>query len=209
VRETQTLAATSGSAGLHAPAHGVLNLGCGWQKYAEVRVDRYRGSANVIADVETNLPFASEVFECVYSRFLFEHLRNPGFVLGEMFRVLKPGGTLLLITDNAAYPPFHMTPRLGSGFHTGGYTGSGSGDKHYCLFTKEHLENHLNHVGLERVCAKYVTASDVGGTSGPAQRILRLCGISTIDILKPFSMANILATGTKPLRESQQKEANR
>jgi len=79
-----------------------LNLCCGNQLYGDVRVDKYPGAANVIADVEWGLPFRNDIFDIVYSRFLFEHLRNPGFVLKEMARVMKPGGKLILITDNAA-----------------------------------------------------------------------------------------------------------
>jgi len=70
-------------------SNAILDLGCGGQIYGDVRVDKYRGAANVIADVEETLPFRDEVFETVYSRFLFEHLKNPGFVLGEMVRVLR------------------------------------------------------------------------------------------------------------------------
>jgi len=182
----------------------ILDLGCGDQIYGDVRVDKYRGAANVIADVEETLPFRDEVFETVYSRFLFEHLRNPGFVLREMVRVLRPGGKLILITDNAAYPPFHFPPSFGSGFHVGGYKGSGLEDKHYGVFTKEHLENHLQYAGLKVATIKYVYADDVGGKGGIWQKISNFLRLHRLNNLKPFCMANILATGIKPARNSSQ-----
>jgi len=70
----------------------ILNLGCGEQTYGDVRVDIYRGKADLLADVEKSLPFKDNILDEVYSRHLFEHLRNPSSVLGEMVRVLKPGG---------------------------------------------------------------------------------------------------------------------
>lgn len=53
-------------------------------------------------DVETEAaPFASETFDAVLFNEIFEHLRiNPIFTLGEVHRVLKPGGRLLLSTPN-------------------------------------------------------------------------------------------------------------
>lgn len=174
-----------------------LNLGCGYQLYGDVRVDKYRTAANVVADVEAILPFQDEVFEIVYSKFLFEHLMNPNFVLKEMVRVLKPGGKLILITDNAAYPPFHLPPSLGSGFHVGGYRGSGSEDKHYGLYTIEHIKNHLQHAGLKIVDVKYVYADEVDGKGGPWQKICKSLSLHRWNLLKPFCMANISAIGIK------------
>jgi SAM-dependent methyltransferase len=53
-------------------------------------------------DVETEaVPYATGTFDAVVFNELFEHLRiNPVFTLGEVHRVLKPGGTLLLSTPN-------------------------------------------------------------------------------------------------------------
>jgi SAM-dependent methyltransferase len=53
-------------------------------------------------DVETEpVPFASETFDAVLFNELFEHLRiNPVFTLREAYRVLKPGGLLLMSTPN-------------------------------------------------------------------------------------------------------------
>lgn len=53
-------------------------------------------------DVETDpVPFAAETFGAVLFNELFEHLRiNPIFTLGEVYRVLAPGGRLLLSTPN-------------------------------------------------------------------------------------------------------------
>lgn len=53
-------------------------------------------------NIETEkLPFKNNVFDFVILTEVFEHLRiNPIFVLKEIRRVLKPGGTLLLTTPN-------------------------------------------------------------------------------------------------------------
>lgn len=53
-------------------------------------------------DIETEaLPFAAETFDVVLFNELLEHLRmNPIFTLGEVHRVLRPGGVLLLSTPN-------------------------------------------------------------------------------------------------------------
>ena len=175
-----------------------LNLGCGNQLFGDVRVDKYRGATNFIADVEAPLPFKDASFEIVYSRFLFEHLKNPGFVLKEMVRVLKPGGKIILITDNAAYPPFHLPSSYGSGFHVGGYKGSGVEDKHYGLYTLEHLAYHFQYAGLEIEILKYVYADEVGGKGGIWQKISKLLRMYQLTVFKPFCMPNILAIGTKP-----------
>ena len=50
---------------------------------------------DVKADAE-HLPFKSSCFDAVICAELFEHIRNPEYVLVEIDRVMKPGGTLLI-----------------------------------------------------------------------------------------------------------------
>ena len=46
------------------------------------------------------MPFEDNFFDVVYSKSLMEHLRHPDSYLKEVFRILKPGGTVLcLIPD--------------------------------------------------------------------------------------------------------------
>ncbi len=45
----------------------------------------------------TPLPVADETVDIVYCRFLFQHLTNSQFLLEEILRVLKPGGSLIAI----------------------------------------------------------------------------------------------------------------
>ena len=178
----------------------VLNLGCGEQTYGDVRVDLYRCKANLLADVEKPLPLKDEVFDEVYSRFLFEHLKNPSNVLGEMVRVLKHGGKLVLVTDNAAFPPFHLPPIFGSGFHAGGYKSAGPKDKHYGAYTLEHIRNHLKEIGLQVVLIKYTYAEDVGGKGGAWQKFCKILKLHRCSLFRPFCMPNIVAVGIKPIK---------
>ena len=177
----------------------VLNLGCGKQVYGDVRLDKYRGEANVLADIDVSLPFKDNVFTIVYSRFVFEHLRNPGLVIEEMKRILKPKGRLILITDNASYTPFYLTPFLGSGFHAGGYKGFGLDDKHYSIFTKEHIMHHMLSAGLESIIVNYVYANQIGGKDGIWQKTASFLGLHKLGMIESFCKANIYATGIKPL----------
>ncbi len=122
----------------------ILNLGCGNELLGDVRVDIIQTNATThVMDLSLPWKFQSGLFDEVYSRNLLEHLPNPQFFFREAFRVLKRKGKLTLITDNAACLKYYVL-----GTHTGGYVGgsllSRSGfDRHYSVFTMEHLRNHL------------------------------------------------------------------
>ncbi len=122
----------------------VLNLGAGEDGYGDVRVDIARSSTcTLVCDVEKGFPFRDAVFTEVYTRCLFEHLRNPGHFLDEAFRVLRPGGTLELVTDHAGYWRWHLQID-----HARGYTHRTSEDRHYSLFSPGHLVNHCEAAGF-------------------------------------------------------------
>lgn len=140
----------------------ILNLGCGNEKYGDIRVDIYPTKTTThVLDVEKGLPRKwSNKFDIVYSKNLFEHLRNPGFVLKEMKRVCKPGGKIILITDNAGFWEFHIfgvhvTPKIRLK-RLCFYRGRGELDTHYSLFTKEHLINHFKRAGLKIESINYL-----------------------------------------------------
>lgn len=88
--------------------HGV-DLGCGcWklkvdrtQKYSCIGVDGGYSSqacaeADVIADVSNLKMFQSEAFDYVYSSHTLEDMHYPEAVLREWWRLIKPGGNLIL-----------------------------------------------------------------------------------------------------------------
>jgi len=131
----------------------VLNLGCGDQNFGYVRLDIVVTQAtNIVADAQ-NLPFRDQVFARAFEKNLLEHLRNPSQHLCEVHRVLRTGGALSLITDNAACLKFYTL-----GTHTGGYSKRRGLDKHYALFTKEHLRNHMQRAGFSVASIRYVDA---------------------------------------------------
>ncbi len=101
----------------------------------------------MLCDVSSGLPFRDGAFDEVYSSFLFEHLPNPGSAINEMKRVCRPGGEITIITDNAGYLPYYVPVFFG--WHVGLYRGGDSRDRHYGVFTLEHLQNHLSDANLE------------------------------------------------------------
>ena len=89
---------------------GVLyDLGCGESPYKEwlsQYVDRYVGvdwsgslhhpTADIVANLNEPLPIEDEVADSVFSISVLEHLREPQLMLREAWRILRPGGDLLL-----------------------------------------------------------------------------------------------------------------
>jgi ubiquinone/menaquinone biosynthesis C-methylase UbiE len=105
------------ASGLVNPDTMLLDAGCGeaglvaeYQGHSRsvIGIDRYlwpiRQSIqieNVVEGTLASLPFANARFDMVMCSWVLEHLEQPEIVLGEIVRVLKPGGHFLFITPNA------------------------------------------------------------------------------------------------------------
>lgn len=70
----------------------------------------------VIADL-TDLPFESESFDIIFSRYVFEHVVDPQALLKELRRVLKPGGRVLFLTPNKWHYVSLISRWTPHGFH--------------------------------------------------------------------------------------------
>jgi len=174
----------------------ILNVGCGTDAYGTDFVDLYPSRKGVIkCNVEKEkLPFGNNSFDEIYSKNLFEHLKNLSFVLKEMARVLKPGGKLVLRTDNAGFWLFHNTKSKWK-IHYGGYErigAHGKKDKHYALFTTHHIKNHLEDVGIKVIRTEYY--SDFQHLSPLIRSISWLLSRTRF---KPMAYPQILVIGVK------------
>lgn len=130
-----------------------LEVGCGQSRKHPIRLDFSSGTAaNVIGDA-ANLPFRDGSFQLVYSSFVFEHLQNPQIALKEWKRVLRPRGSLEIVTDNASHWRFHLHfPRWLRMINSHqDYQGTSERDQHFALYLKMHLDNHLCLAGFSSI----------------------------------------------------------
>lgn len=91
-------------------------------EYEEALIEPYRTSRDLMlvqGDAQT-MPFATESFDSVLLLDVIEHLREAGSCLREISRVLRPGGRLVLVTDNTDFvlqrllAPLDRALRIGS-----------------------------------------------------------------------------------------------
>ena len=134
----------------------ILNVGCGNDTYGTHFIDLYPTRSNVIKlDVNKDrFPFPNSYFDEVVAIALFEHLTNPLNFLRESYRVLKRNGKIVIITDNAGF--FGIFGKV----HHGNYEKfrrmeGAENDKHYALFTPNHLKNWLGLVGFKKISVEY------------------------------------------------------
>ena len=92
----------------------MLDLGCGARNFESfckrvtglnyVGVDYSGADPDILVDAHA-LPFKDTSFDLIMSMAVLEHLANPDVVMGEAYRVLKPGG---IFTGSVAFlEPFH------------------------------------------------------------------------------------------------------
>ena len=78
---------------------------------AGVGLDEYAGESKqekisvVRADITADLPLESEQFDHVTMLAVLEHLQEPGKVLAEAYRVLRPGGSLIMTWPSSLVDP--------------------------------------------------------------------------------------------------------
>lgn len=113
----------------------VLDVGCGKGRFARILKERYPSAEvwgldispemlkYVPADIQTRaglmteLPFSDAEFDCVYATESLEHAVEIDRAVGEMCRVLKPGGRLVIIDKNAEHFGRLETPVWEKWFH--------------------------------------------------------------------------------------------
>ena len=106
----------------------VLDVGCGKGRFARVFLERHPGVAMYGLDISgemlacvpagvcavsgsmTELPFADSAFDFVYATESLEHAVEIDRAVGEMCRVLKPGGKLAIIDKNVEHWGRFKTP---------------------------------------------------------------------------------------------------
>ena len=82
----------AGAGGLHA--RQLLIPHC--DDYVSVDVADQRGELDLTADVQDLSVIGDNEFDCVYCSQVIEHLPRPADAIAEFYRVLKPGGRLIL-----------------------------------------------------------------------------------------------------------------
>lgn len=65
------------------------------ERYVALDIVPVRGITDLVADA-TSLPFDDDTFDCIAAFEIMEHLENPLKLVDEAYRVLVPGGVLLL-----------------------------------------------------------------------------------------------------------------
>jgi len=135
----------------------LLDVGCGRGEYLEAfhqagmnvagvdispAAPRYAAPHHVeVIDFESGkLPFPEGSFDFLFSKSVIEHIREPASLLGEVHRVLKPGGTAVIMTPSWEYTywgPFYID-------HT-----------HVTPFTKMSLDEILTMSGFQTPAVSY------------------------------------------------------
>jgi predicted SAM-dependent methyltransferase len=138
----------------------ILNCGCGSSNYGTDRIDFLNtNTTTLVCNLEKGIPFPDETFDEVYSQSFLEHLTNVGFHLKECYRVLKVGGVIDITTDNAGCQRYYWR---GIATHGGRYEKLHPGDRHFSIFTRNHLQNHFEVVGFRNIQINYVKTDTVG-----------------------------------------------
>jgi len=65
-----------------------------------LKVASERGIITIKADLERGIPFKENIFDCVIASEILEHIFNTDFVIGEIRRVLKTNGHLIVSVPN-------------------------------------------------------------------------------------------------------------
>lgn len=77
-----------------------LEPGFAWANLARRRAMRHGGAFLLLTAIGEAIPLRSESVDLVISLQALEHVKDPGQVLAEVWRILRPGGYFFLVCEN-------------------------------------------------------------------------------------------------------------
>lgn len=148
----------------------VLDVGCGTGLNARVlatkghevvgidisekAIEKFRqaGFVGEKCDIAKEIPFKDCSFDLVYASETIEHVVDTKRFLAEIYRVLKPGGMLLLSAPNSAFWVYRLLSVFGRTLSEVQHTG------HVRFFSKSSLRVNLEGVGFSHlnICARHM-----------------------------------------------------
>lgn len=197
----------------------ILDIGCGWGEFAEAfgeKIDMgidiaprdlYAGAKGkmyknlTLADAR-DLPFSDSSYGSIISISTFEHIPNTKKLLSEMYRVLKPNGTLAItmeteeVDQNTFYRP--MLKKMGFAFLSNLLTNAYNSYFHrHTLPSKEKWINNFQEAGFKVITVKNIISPTITKlydffilTSWPAQLFRPFTGRRKV--FRPKFIENLL-----------------
>jgi SAM-dependent methyltransferase len=150
---TRTLDVGCGSSriiGALPPGSIALDIQARKLRYAR-RFDRSLVRASAFA-----LPFASESFPCVVCSQVIEHVPRDSPIIGELCRVLVPGGRLILGTPDYGGWQWPTIEAVYARLAPGGYA-----DEHITHYTRAELEDRFGRRGYSVVASGYILNAEL------------------------------------------------
>lgn len=150
-------------------ASRILDAGCGSSviiqslnnaigmdvNFAKLRFLSHRGIP-LLSGSSFALPFKDGSFGCVISSQVIEHLRYDEVLFSEMWRVLKPGGILVIGTPDYATLGWRIIEPIYGRLMPGGYR-----DEHITHYTHESLTSILTRHGFIHEETAYIARSEL------------------------------------------------
>jgi ubiquinone/menaquinone biosynthesis C-methylase UbiE len=142
------------------PRSRVCDIGCGldaeFLRYAQPQIDygvgldyqrfsnsRTAGFALIQCDLTQSIPLRSNAFDHAVMLAVLEHIENPRPMLAELYRVLAPGGSLIM-----TWPQPIVDPLLDLLHRAGAVSGEMESDKHQPRIPLERLISILSEIGF-------------------------------------------------------------
>ncbi|MGA8494141.1 MAG: methyltransferase domain-containing protein [Xanthobacteraceae bacterium] len=100
----------SNSLALAAKGHRVCGVDISEEGIARYRAHGFDGH---VADLERGIDYPDAAFDLVFCSEVIEHMTSPEILADEMFRIVKPGGRLVLSTPNSAFWLYRVLGAIG------------------------------------------------------------------------------------------------